>query len=95
MRKMMLHVLLAAMCAGSAAAQEASPVVGSAKETAATASTEKKVCRREVVLGSNLTKRTCRTKSEWAALSRVHRDQLEQTGGLNRARQSNGVGRIE
>jgi hypothetical protein len=34
---------------------------------------DKKVCRRESVMGSIMPKRTCRTASEWSAIDQANR----------------------
>lgn len=52
---------------------------------------EKKICRSEVQLGSNLGKRTCRTRAEWAQLARAQREQMERSRPMDSARGSTGA----
>lgn len=64
--------LLAMVAAPSALAQQ-----GTAPQAAATdaAKPEKKICRKEIVTGSMMAKRTCHTAAEWA--------QIDQTNAAN------------
>jgi hypothetical protein len=44
-------------------------ILGAAQAPAAPAQpTEKPICRREVPLGSNMTRKICHTKAEWAQI---------------------------
>jgi len=45
-----------------------SPSAATASSGATDAPADKKICRREPVLGSIMPKRTCHTKSEWASI---------------------------
>lgn len=65
-----LPVLGLALLASPVPAEQAQPATpaASASSGAADAPADKKICRREPVLGSIMPKRTCHTKSEWAAI---------------------------
>ncbi len=58
-------------------------LLASALQTAAApapaAAPEKKVCRRDVATGSIMTKRTCRTKAEWAQIDAAVAAMTDQT----------------
>lgn len=59
---------------------------------AGSASSEKKVCRREDSLGTILSKRVCRTAAEWNAIDAENSRNAERFGA-NR-NNSQGVGRV-
>ena len=79
---------LASLVASSAAiAQDAA----SAPVTAPTPAAEKKICRSEVPLGSIRTKRTCLTKSQWAALHAQNGASAERAIESVRSRANSGL----
>ena len=65
-----LPLLGLALLASAVPAQQtqSSTPAATAGSGATDASTDKKICRRESVLGSIMPKRTCHTKSEWASI---------------------------
>ena len=66
------------------ASQRSAPVA-----SAAPATPEKKVCRREQEVGSIMPKRTCRTQAEWAAIDRETGGNAESQLQDSRFRHSN------
>lgn len=68
----------------------ASPATASAPATAAAPpAKEKKVCRREQLIGSIMPTRTCRTQSEWAAIDRAAQSNTDAQLRDYRSRHSN------
>ena len=78
-------VLASLFMSTAALAQVAVPATA-----APTQVTEKKICRSEVPLGSIRSKRTCLTKSQWAALHAQNGDAADRALESARARASVG-----
>lgn len=75
-----------------AAQATAQPVPATPPAPAATAPSEKKVCRREDSLGTILSKRVCRTAAEWSAIDTQNARNAERFGANRNNGQ--GVGRV-
>jgi hypothetical protein len=43
---------------------------------------DKKICRREAVTGSNMSRRICHTKAEWKAITKARESAMESSEGM-------------
>ena len=79
MRRSAILLALVSAVAFTPAAGVAAPEAG-AKEK------EKKICRKDVVTGSVMVKKTCRTKAEWDALAAKGQDEMNRMRDIDRNR---------
>ncbi|PXA86410.1 hypothetical protein DMC47_34885 [Nostoc sp. 3335mG] len=71
-RHIVAVALLAAFASAPVLAQDAAPVAAPAP--VAKPAKEKRTCRTESVIGSNLAESTCHTKAEWDAIDHANQD---------------------
>jgi hypothetical protein len=84
----MRFVVTTALAALVAACATSAPSDGSSTASA----TEKKTCKRTMIMGSNVPKNVCHTKEEWAALDKQGREDVEEFDRARRETTTTGIG---